>query len=443
MSTPVEVAPNLALNEVVSRRQAAGENLVHLGFGESRLPLLPELIERLRAGAWRNEYGPVAGAPAVLAAAAGYFDRRRMPTEPEQLIVAPGSKALLMAVIATVPGDVLLPQPCWVTHLSQARLARRRYRGVPVSAGWGGVPDPASLQRAIGSARAEGGNPGLLVLTLPDNPTGTLAPPDLVREVCAVAEQEDLIVLSDEIYRDLVFDRITPMLSPAEVAPDRTVVTTGLSKSLSLGGWRIGVARFPQSAHGRRVRHGVLAIASEVWSTLAGPMQEVAEYAFSEPPELRAHVTRSAELHGVIAARVHQIVSAAGAACRPPTGGFYVYPDFEGRRTALARRGVVDSPSLESHLLERYGIAVLGGHHFGDSPRALRFRAATSLLYGDTEDQRRDTFRAVDPLREPHVAEVLARLAGAFADLTASPGVREAATHGWAPTLAPGPRQDR
>jgi aspartate aminotransferase len=355
----------------------------------------------------------------VLAAAASYFERRRMPTDPDQLIVAPGSKALLMAVIAAVPGDVLLPRPCWVTYPSQARFLRRRYHTIPVPAGYGGVPDPVSLRRAIGWARAEGGNPGLLVLTVPDNPTGTLAPPEAVRAVCAVAEQEHLVIVSDEIYRDLVFDPTTPMLSPAEVAPDRTVVTTGLSKSLALGGWRIGVARFPDSERGHEVRHRVLAIASEVWSTLAGPMQQVAEYAFSEPPELRAHVVRSAELHGAVAGRVHQILSAVGASCRPPSAGFYVYPDFEGRRKALATRGVVDSASLESHLLERYGIAVLGGQHFADCPRALRFRAATSQLYGDTEDQRRATFRAKDPLREPQVARVLTRLADAFADLMA------------------------
>ena len=74
-----------------------------------------------------------------------------------------------------------------------------------------------------------------------------------VRAVCEIAHAHDMWVISDEIYRDLVHDSERPFLSPAEVIPDQTVVTTGLSKSLALGGWRIGVARFPGSK--RREAH--------------------------------------------------------------------------------------------------------------------------------------------------------------------------------------------
>jgi len=82
-------------------------------------------------------------------------------------------------------------------------------------------------------------------VTLPDNPTGRLASPVTVRALYQVAAAHRLVVISDEIYRDLVHDQATPMLSPAEVAPGATAVTTGLSKSLALGGWRLGAARRP------------------------------------------------------------------------------------------------------------------------------------------------------------------------------------------------------
>jgi aspartate aminotransferase len=75
-----------------------------------------------------------------------------------------------------------------------------------------------------------------VLVTLPDNPTGRLASPATVGALCEVAAAHELIIICDEIYHDLVHDPATPLLSPAQAAPDRTVITTGLSKSLALGG---------------------------------------------------------------------------------------------------------------------------------------------------------------------------------------------------------------
>lgn len=411
------ISPNLALDQLVQERIAAGESIVHLGFGESRLPVFAPLKQRLAEGADRNAYGPVAGDLATREAVAGYFTRRRLPTEAHQVIVAPGSKPLLMALQHVIDGDTLLAQPSWVTYAPQVQLAGKTVLGVPIPQACGGVPDPAALRETIRAARVLGHDPRILILTSPDNPTGTHAPDDLVRELCAVAEDEDLLIISDEIYRDILHEPGADLLSPAEVAPGRTVLITGLSKSLALGGWRIGAARFPTGARGERLRAGVASVASEIWSTLAGPMQAVAEYAFAEPPEVRERLAADAALHGSVAAAVHRIVVAAGATCRPPTGGFYVYPDFAPLREPLAAQGITDGATLQRHLLEELGVAVLSGHHFGDQPQELRFRAATSMLYGATAAQQRLAQQAGDPLRVPHVADALGRLELAFAKL--------------------------
>jgi aspartate aminotransferase len=166
----------------------------------------------------------------------------------------------------------------------------------------------------------------------------------------------------------------------------------------------------------------VLAIGSEVWSTVAAPMQEVAAYALDEPPEIVAHLESSARLHGTVAAAVHRVVTAAGARCNRPQGGFYVYPDLEPARAILAAKGIVNAAELQSCLLDRWGIAVLGGHHFGDEPSSLRFRAATSQLYGRTADEQWASLRAADPTRLPHVAGPLALLRDALAALTDEAG---------------------
>ncbi|MET9856579.1 pyridoxal phosphate-dependent aminotransferase [Streptomyces sp. NPDC006450] len=412
------MSPNLALNQIVAERRAEGEDIVHLGFGEARLPVFGPFAEALAAGSRHNAYGPVDGSAQVREAVAGYFTRRRLPTGPEQVIAAPGSKPLLMALQLVLVGDVLLPCPAWNSYRPQAELAGKRVFEVPIPKECGGVPDPARLRAAVQAARAAGGDPRIMVLTLPDNPTGTLAPAHIVRELCAIAEELDLVIVSDEIYRDIVHDPATPVLSPAEVAPERTVVTTGLSKTLALGGWRIGAARFPANPWGERARRGVASVASEVWSTLAAPMQEVAAYAFAEPPEIRQRLADSARLHGSVARAVHGIVTDAGAECRPPAGGFYIYPDFEPLRGALNRRlGVTDSASLFQYLLDEHRIAVLAGHQLGDDPGALRFKIATSLLYGESRELQQQALEAADPVRLPHVAAVLERLRDSFAKL--------------------------
>lgn len=132
------ISPNLALDEQVRERRRRGDTVVHLGFGESRLPVFPPLIERLAAGAGRNAYGPVRGDLTARRAVAGYFTRRRVPTEPDQVVLAPGSKPLLAAVQMTVRGDTLLPRPCWNTYPRRRCWPGRRSsrcRSPPAAAG--------------------------------------------------------------------------------------------------------------------------------------------------------------------------------------------------------------------------------------------------------------------------------------------------------------------
>jgi aspartate aminotransferase len=398
------ISPTLAADERVRRRLAAGERVVHLAFGEAGLPVLPSVREALARGATDNRYGSVAGSAEARAAAAGYFERRRLPTAPGQIVFAPGSKPLLAALLRLLPGDVVLPRPSWVSYAAQAALAGKRVRHVPIGA-TGGVPDPAALEAEL--ERAPGA--GVLVLTLPDNPTGTVADATLVAEVARIAAAHELAVVSDEIYRDLAFEP-ERFASPAEVLPERTFVTSGLSKSMALGGFRIGFVRVPDSETGRAALAALGAFASEVWSSLAAPMQHVAAHVLAEPDDVREHVARSRRLHRATAEAFHRVLAGAGVPCRAPGGGFYLYPDFEPLRERLEARG---GDELAERLLDRHGVAVLPGAAFGDDPAALRARIAVSLLYGATEDERWAALASGDPAALPSVRAGLDALSAA------------------------------
>jgi len=423
----VTLSATLAANEDIERRRRAGERVLHLAFGEAGLPVHPALRDKLMAASGSNGYGPVAGVAELRQAAAGYWTRRGLRTDPEQVVCGPGSKSLLYGLLLAIGGDIVLPSPSWVSYAAQADLVGSCPILVPAPPGEGGVPDPDLVTAAVLRARARGRTVRSVLVTLPDNPTGRLAPPSAIRRLVEVARELDLFIISDEIYRDLLHDPGLPYTSPADLAPERTVVTTGLSKSLALGGWRIGVARLPDNAHD--LRRSLLAVASEIWSAPAAPVQEAATYAFTDPPELTERIELSRRLHGTLAHAVRAEFVAAGAAVPVPQGGFYLYPD-------LSHLGLGGSADITRILLDRHGIGVLPGHAFGDDPAAARVRVAVSLLYGESAEERLTALHSADPLRLPWISASLDHLSTGLRDvLRAAPGgVRERR-----PALVPAP----
>jgi aspartate aminotransferase len=412
------VSATLAANEALAARRSRGEPVLPLAFGEAGLPAHPALQDALAAATASNGYGPVAGCAALRSAAAGYWQRRGLPTSPGSVVCGPGSKPLLFGLLLATGADVAVPRPSWVSYAAQACLAGARPHFVPAAPGEGGICDPDALARAVTAAAAAGREIRSVVVTLPDNPTGRLPRPATVQALCEVAAEHDLIIISDEIYRDLVHDPATPVLSPAAVAPQRTVVTTALSKSFALGGWRIGVARLPEGPLGGWLRGQLVGIGSEIWSAPAAPIQQAAALAFSEPEDLSERVVRSRSLHAAVCRGVAGVCREAGLDVPPPQAAFYLYPDFEPWREHLADRyGVTTSEGLAGLLLDRYGVGTLPGSAFGERPEALRLRLATGLLYGDSDAKQEAALAADDPLALPWIAAELARLEEILADL--------------------------
>src|SRR5580692_10341025 len=185
----VPVSATLAVNEVMDARRTRGEPVLPMGFGEAGLPAHPLLREALSRAAGRTSYGPVAGEAALLEAAAGYWSRRDLPTDPDAVVAGPGSKALLFGLTEAIGGDVAVTRPSWVSYAAQASLARRVAHFVP---GAGGVPDASELARTVNEAKAAGRTIRSVIVTLPDNPTGTLASAAAVRALGGVPDASEL-----------------------------------------------------------------------------------------------------------------------------------------------------------------------------------------------------------------------------------------------------------
>ncbi|GAA0411898.1 aminotransferase class I/II-fold pyridoxal phosphate-dependent enzyme [Streptomyces luteireticuli] len=385
---------------------------------EPSLPVLPELAEHLAADAGRAASEPLGGGTALREAACGYWARRGLAADPADVVAAPGAQPLLLALFASAGGEVLLTRPCAAWYGPLARLAGRLAYHVPVPAECGGVPDPFALLETVGRIRAEGGRPRFLVLSVADDTTGTVAPPEILHEVCEAAAAEELTVVSDETWRDSRHDpHATVFVGPAEMYPDRVVVLADLAGGPAPAAWPAAVALFPGAAPGPVLRTRALSVLAALRAELPPPFAGAAAWALGEPAPVRARAAAAPRLYASLTGAVHERITAAGAIVRPPQTGPHLYADLGELREPLARRGVTDSVDLERRLTAALGRPVLGGHRFGDEPDALRVRLSALSLLGTDDDLRRRALDDPDPPALPDVARALDALGAAFAEL--------------------------
>lgn len=377
----LQPSATLHINERVQALRAAGRDVLHLGFGESRFPVPDAVVAALREHAAERSYLPVLGLPELRAAIAAFYGRHfGLQVAAEQVVIGPGSKALLMALALATEGTVLLPTPAWVSYAPQAQLARRSVVAVPMDPTAGYALDPERLQHALQKAAANWQRPDMLLLNTPGNPLGSAQSAEALQACAEFARRNRLMVVSDEIY-SLTAHNAFGSASMAAHYPEGTVVTGGLSKHLSLGGWRFGVAILPPGAAGRELAAALQIVAGEIWSCVAAPVQHAALAAYAADPAIAQHIAQSARLHGARTRVLHSVLQEFGVPCPLPDAGFYLYPNFERWRAVLAQRNVHTSAQLAAHLLEKHSIATLPGSAFHDD--ALTLRLSSSYL--DTE----------------------------------------------------------
>ncbi|MDX3451382.1 aminotransferase class I/II-fold pyridoxal phosphate-dependent enzyme [Streptomyces sp. ME02-8801-2C] len=402
------------------RTDTQGHGPVRYGppFPDDALPVLPELAAALAAAATRPDARPTGGDPALLDAAGGYWARRGLPAEPDQMVAAPGAPALLHALTAAIGGDVLVPRPCASWWAPQVRALGGSVFHVGTPADCGGVPDPYALLETVRRVRAEGGDPRLLVLSVADDPTATVAPPELLHETVEAAAGEGLHLVSDETWRDTLHrPQETVLLSPAEMLPERVTVVTDLRGALLPPGWPAALARFPANTFGDALRARVLDVLTALGARIAEPVAVAAGYALGEPGPVTQRLTAAVRLHARVATSAHAVVVAAGCLALPPRSGRHLYVDLGPLRTAFGAHGVGDAQELEEYLTARLGMPAPGGHRFGDDLAALRVRLATGALLGDTPEERAQSLMSPEPLELPHVQRALTLMGSIFDDL--------------------------
>jgi aspartate aminotransferase len=366
-----EPSATVAVADRARRLKAQGVDVITLATGDPDFPTPPHIVEAaeraMRAG--DTHYPPARGRAELVEAIVDKLGRENGVTvAPGQVIVTPGAKwALFIAIAALIdPGDeVLVLDPSWVSYGPMVSLNGGRPVRIGLDAADGYAIREAGLRAAI-SERTKA-----ILVNSPNNPTGRMLTDAELAAICAVARDEDLWLVTDEIYEHIRFDgrqHASPATQPGMA--ERTIIINGFSKAYAMTGWRLGwlaapeaVATLAMNLHSQGVTSAAsFAMAAGV-AALTGPQDVVGEMV--------------AEYGARRSFMVDALNAIPGIRCAAPDGAFYLFPRFgigPGEQ-----EGPRDSVSTAEALLEATGIAAVPGVAFGEAGEGhLRLTVATA-----------------------------------------------------------------
>ncbi|MCC6408922.1 MAG: pyridoxal phosphate-dependent aminotransferase [Planctomycetes bacterium] len=350
-ATEVSLSVTLALDARAKALMAQGRDVINMSVGEPDFPA-PALVQDaacklIRSGNVR--YTPAAGTLALRGAIAKYLTESRGVafTLPQVTVCHSTKHALSGAILATIQeGDeVLLFLPAWVSYVEIVKLAGGVPISVPSRPDLG--PDFDAIRRAIGpKTRA-------MLLNSPSNPTGYTWSRKEVEELAALAVKHDLVLLSDEIYRRLIYEG-EPDFSPASVSAEvraRTVILDGASKSYAMTGYRIGFVAGPPE---------IAAAVERVHSHLVGAPNSVSQAGYlaaleTEPPEVEMMKREFDARRRFLIPELQRM----GLETPMPRGAFYAFADVGPYLDARGSTGFCED------LLEQQNLALVPGSAFG------------------------------------------------------------------------------
>ena len=361
-------SPTLVMSELSRNMAESGQEIFRLGFGQSPFPVAEEVVQALIKHVREKDYLPVKGLWALREAVAAFNQRTLgIDCKAEQVMVGPGSKELIFTLQYAFYGALILPSPSWVSYAPQAQISGKSVSWVDTYSNnhWRLMPE--ALEQVC-QKKAE--IPKLLILNYPNNPTGCTYPPGELQALAKVARKYQLLILADEIYGETHHEG--EHVSLASYYPEGTIISSGLSKWCGAGGWRLGTFTFPKNY--LWLQNAMASMASETYSAVNAPLQYAAIKAFEGSPAITSYVKASQQILQMIGKYVYQKLSEAGVQIAPPSGGFYLFPDFGQARPRLEAEALFGSRDMCKALLLDTGVALLPGADFGRPPQELTAR---------------------------------------------------------------------
>jgi aspartate aminotransferase len=368
----VKQSPTLAINELSKKLSKKGKKIYPMGLGQSPFPVPSPVIDALKSHAHEKDYLPVKGLEELRQAVA-YFHRKNdeIDIKPNNVIIGPGSKELMFILMMVYYGDIILPTPCWVSYVPQAKIIGRNIQLIQTSSDNKWRITHKQLNDFLKNEN-DPAKPRLLILNYPSNPDGGTYSYDELRKIADVARKYRLIILSDEIYGQLHYQG--KHVSIARFYPEGSIISSGLSKWCGAGGWRLGTFAFPQGFEW--LINAMTSVASETFTSVSAPIQHAAIRAFRGGILIERYLLHVRRILALLENHCTKIIRDAGIQVHSPDGAFYLFLDFSPLSKQLNAKGIFNSNQLCEKLLEDTGVAILPGEAFQIPSERLTARLA-------------------------------------------------------------------
>ena len=375
-----EVSPSLTL--VISAKakamKAEGIDVCSFSAGEPDFdtPIHIKNAAKKALDEGKTKYGAAAGEPLLRDAIASKLKQKNnLNYKRENIIVTNGGKHSLFNLIFALieEGDeVIIPAPYWLSYPEMVTLARGKSVIISTTQQSGYKVTPQQLKDAITPKTK------LLILNSPSNPTGSVYSPEEIKAIAKVIVEEDILVVSDEIYENILYDGYEH-LSIASVDEDifkHSIVSNGFAKSYSMTGWRVGYIAAPEY-----IIKAMTTIQSHSTSNVCTFAQYGAIAALENSQDCVKDMLKAfTQRRQFILEKIREIPNLS---CTTPYGAFYLFVD-------ISQTGI-KSLDFCSKLLESQKVATVPGIAFGED-NCIRISYATDLETIEKGIKRLSTF---------------------------------------------------
>jgi aspartate aminotransferase len=255
------------------------------------------------------------------------------------------------------------------------------------------------LRKTIQESRKLGGNPTKFIINFPNNPTGLSMPDENMKQVAEILQEEGILLISDEIYGFTSYDEIyreregkkdeddgvfvPSYRSFARFTPNNVIVTSGLSKAQSLGGWRLGFGIIPKGLVDKKNNNFPLftlltMLQAETTSCIPAPISQACVLAFKNDPCVEEQIKLSTRIHEVVSRYMATEIRKMGVKCPIPAGAFYVFPEWteHAEKIKAVFPKIQNAQDLADHFAETYGLIALPSSCFLCEKSRLALRCA-------------------------------------------------------------------
>ena len=338
----------LLINETSRKLEEQGKKIYKFGFGQSPFKVPEDVVRELKNNADQNKYLPMQGLSELRSAVAKYTSKKKNYNYKSQnVIIGPGSKELMFLLHVLFDGEIILPAPSWVSYAPQAILGRNKVQILQTKRENNWFPTASEIEEIVLKDKNKN---YLLFLNSPNNPSGQIC--ENLEEIASIAEKYNLIILSDEIYSELSF--MDNYKSISNFCPEKTIISTGLSKWCGAGGWRLGYFLVPDSLI--EIKNMINVLASETFSAVSAPIQYAAIKAYEQ--DYSKYINKSKNILSAVGNYVYENLKSNKVLINKPQGGFYLMPEFLNKKFN-------SSSEMCDSILNDTGVALLPGSDFG------------------------------------------------------------------------------